>query len=232
MLPAVLDPWAAHALVRGSPPGQTAPGSKGLAGRPRPRQAPAGDDEPWLRRSRSSWWRWTAPAAASRSRRTWPPPSPTRFSHPRPGSGPASSSSGGWDRPRAPREHVAAGRRSAGLLDQFQGVDQLSIDADGAFQILERVEGGKHQISTCVRAARRPGPGPRGVSRTAQQSAGRHAPTCGPSCRLSSGQGREVGAEGVTFSRVALPGNGARRAWQESFSRRARARDRGVDREG
>jgi electron transfer flavoprotein beta subunit len=37
-----------------------------------------------------------------------------------------------------------------GILDQFQGVDELKIDADGSLQILERIESGKHQISRCA----------------------------------------------------------------------------------
>jgi electron transfer flavoprotein beta subunit len=36
-----------------------------------------------------------------------------------------------------------------GITDQFQGVDQLAIQADGSLRILERIEGGKHQISVC-----------------------------------------------------------------------------------
>jgi electron transfer flavoprotein beta subunit len=37
-----------------------------------------------------------------------------------------------------------------GILDQFQGVDQLSVLPDGGLQILERVEGGRHQVSVCA----------------------------------------------------------------------------------
>jgi electron transfer flavoprotein beta subunit len=37
-----------------------------------------------------------------------------------------------------------------GIVDQFQGVDQLTVNADGSLEILERIEGGKHQISKCV----------------------------------------------------------------------------------
>lgn len=37
-----------------------------------------------------------------------------------------------------------------GILDQFQGVDELKISADGSLEILERLEGGKHQISRCA----------------------------------------------------------------------------------
>jgi electron transfer flavoprotein beta subunit len=35
-----------------------------------------------------------------------------------------------------------------GITDQFQGVDQLTVSADGALEILERIEGGRHQVST------------------------------------------------------------------------------------
>jgi electron transfer flavoprotein beta subunit len=35
------------------------------------------------------------------------------------------------------------------IIDQFQGVDQLTIRPDGSLEILERVEGGKHQVSVC-----------------------------------------------------------------------------------
>ncbi len=37
-----------------------------------------------------------------------------------------------------------------GILDQFQGVDELKVGADGALEILERLEGGKHQMSRCA----------------------------------------------------------------------------------
>ena len=37
-----------------------------------------------------------------------------------------------------------------GITDQFQGVDQITLRDDGSFEILERVEGGKHQVSVCA----------------------------------------------------------------------------------
>ena len=37
-----------------------------------------------------------------------------------------------------------------GITDQFQGVDSLTIEPDGSLRILERVEGGKHQVSVCT----------------------------------------------------------------------------------
>jgi electron transfer flavoprotein beta subunit len=36
-----------------------------------------------------------------------------------------------------------------GVTEQFLGVDQLTILADGAMEILERIPGGKHQVSIC-----------------------------------------------------------------------------------
>ena len=36
-----------------------------------------------------------------------------------------------------------------GILDQFQGVDQLTVNTDGSFEILERIEGGRHLVSIC-----------------------------------------------------------------------------------
>lgn len=36
-----------------------------------------------------------------------------------------------------------------GITEQFQGVDELKVNADGSLEILERVDGGKHQLSRC-----------------------------------------------------------------------------------
>ena len=39
-----------------------------------------------------------------------------------------------------------------GITDQFQGVDQIRVQADGSLEILERIEGGRHQVSSCAGA--------------------------------------------------------------------------------
>jgi electron transfer flavoprotein beta subunit len=39
-----------------------------------------------------------------------------------------------------------------GITDQFQGVDEITVRDDGSFEVLERVEGGKHQVSVCAGA--------------------------------------------------------------------------------
>jgi len=36
------------------------------------------------------------------------------------------------------------------ILDQFQGVDKIAVQADGSFEVLERIEGGRHQVSVCL----------------------------------------------------------------------------------
>jgi electron transfer flavoprotein beta subunit len=39
-----------------------------------------------------------------------------------------------------------------GISEQFQGVDQIDLRDDGSFEVRERVEGGKHQVSVCTGA--------------------------------------------------------------------------------
>jgi electron transfer flavoprotein beta subunit len=39
-----------------------------------------------------------------------------------------------------------------GIADQFQGVDRIDLRDDGSFEVLERVEGGRHQVSVCLGA--------------------------------------------------------------------------------
>jgi electron transfer flavoprotein beta subunit len=37
-----------------------------------------------------------------------------------------------------------------GITEQFQGVDQITVREDGSFEVLERIEGGRHQVSVCT----------------------------------------------------------------------------------
>ena len=37
-----------------------------------------------------------------------------------------------------------------GITEQFQGVDQIKVQPDGSFEILERIEGGRHLASDCA----------------------------------------------------------------------------------
>jgi electron transfer flavoprotein beta subunit len=36
-----------------------------------------------------------------------------------------------------------------GITEQFQGVDEIKVQDDGSFEVLERIEGGRHQVSNC-----------------------------------------------------------------------------------
>ncbi len=92
-----------------------------------------------------------------------------------------------------------------GITDQFQGVDQLTVKADGSFEVLERIEGGKHQVSTCNGAPVVLGwatgslPEPRNNPQVGMQNMRAIMPV------LQKARPVKVGAEGLTFHSVALP---------------------------
>ena len=58
---------------------------------------------------------------------------------------------GGWESASrgAGATMQLVGERLA-ILDQFQGVDKLNVQDDGSFEALERIEGGRHQASVCL----------------------------------------------------------------------------------
>ena len=92
-----------------------------------------------------------------------------------------------------------------GITDQFQGVDQLTVKPDGSFEVLERIEGGKHQISKCA--------GPPAVLgwATGNLSEPPNNPQVGmmnmrsimPA--LQKAKAAKIGGDGVTFAGVNLP---------------------------
>ena len=58
---------------------------------------------------------------------------------------------GGWESAsRGASVTMQALGERLGILDQFQGVDELKPNPDGSLEILERLEGGRHQISRCA----------------------------------------------------------------------------------
>lgn len=60
---------------------------------------------------------------------------------------------GGWESAsRSAGVTLAMVGERLGIRDQFQGVDELTIQPDGRLRILERVEGGMHQVSLCAGA--------------------------------------------------------------------------------
>jgi electron transfer flavoprotein beta subunit len=58
---------------------------------------------------------------------------------------------GGWESAsRAAGATMQMVGERLGIGDQFQGVDELKIQPDGSLEILERIEGGKHLVSRCA----------------------------------------------------------------------------------
>ncbi len=92
-----------------------------------------------------------------------------------------------------------------GITDQFQGVDQLTVSADGSFEILERIEGGKHQVSKCASAPAVLGwatgslPEPRNNPQVGMQNMRAIMPA------LQKAKPVKIGAEGLTFHSLTLP---------------------------
>jgi electron transfer flavoprotein beta subunit len=92
-----------------------------------------------------------------------------------------------------------------GITDQFQGVDKLTVAGDGSFEVLERIEGGKHQVSKCAGAPAVLGwatgnlPEPPNNPQVGMANMRTLMPS------LQKAKPAKVGAEGVAFASVALP---------------------------
>jgi electron transfer flavoprotein beta subunit len=92
-----------------------------------------------------------------------------------------------------------------GITEQFQGVDELTITPDAKLRILERIEGGRHQVSTCD------GPpvllgwatGDLGEPRNNPQVGMMNMRTVMPA--LQRAKAAAITSGGVEFVRVALP---------------------------
>ncbi len=92
-----------------------------------------------------------------------------------------------------------------GIADQFQGVDELTVQADGSFQVLERIDGGRHQISVCAGAPAVLGwatgnlPEPKNNPQVGMMNMRAVMPA------LQKAKPSKPGAEGLTFAKVAIP---------------------------
>jgi electron transfer flavoprotein beta subunit len=92
-----------------------------------------------------------------------------------------------------------------GIVDQFQGVDELKINADGSLEILERIEGGRHQISRCAGPPALLGwatgnlPEPKNNPQIGMVNMRNVMPA------LQKAKPVKLAAEGLTFSSVSLP---------------------------
>ncbi len=92
-----------------------------------------------------------------------------------------------------------------GITDQFQGVDEIKAEAGGALRILERVEGGRHQVSVCDAPPALLGwatgnlPEPRNNPQVGMANMRTIMPA------LQKAKPAKVGADGLTFASVAVP---------------------------
>ncbi len=57
---------------------------------------------------------------------------------------------GGWESAsRGAGSTMQAIGERLGITEQFLGVDRIAVREDGSFEVLERIEGGRHQVSVC-----------------------------------------------------------------------------------
>ena len=92
-----------------------------------------------------------------------------------------------------------------GITDQFLAVDEFTVQNDGSFKILERVEAGQYQVSVCSALPIAIGwatgnlPEPPNNPQIGMVNMRTIMPA------LQKAQAAKVGAEGVTFASVKLP---------------------------
>jgi len=151
MLPAVLDPWAGHALYEAANLAKNAPGSKvwlvSLGPKAKLQQvmmtvAQKAPFELVALDGPASGFTEAAEVAAALAGaiQTIPGLDKSRL-----------LVFGGWESASrgAGATMQMVGER-LGIVDQFQGVDELKVNTDGSLEILERIEGGRHQVSKCA----------------------------------------------------------------------------------
>ncbi|HWC00903.1 MAG TPA: hypothetical protein VG672_29555, partial [Bryobacteraceae bacterium] len=206
MLPAVLDPWAAHALYEAAHLAQAHPGSKvwlvSLGPKAKLQQvmmtmAQKAPFELVALDGPASGFTDACEVAAILAQAVESIPGLDRS---------RLLLFGGWE--SASRGAGAtlqmAGER-LGILDQFQGVDEIRVQPDGSFEVLERIEGGRHQVSVCA--------GPPAVLgwATGHLPEPRNNPQVGMANMrtimpaLQRAKAAPVAGGGLTFLQVALP---------------------------
>jgi electron transfer flavoprotein beta subunit len=91
------------------------------------------------------------------------------------------------------------------IIDQFQGVDQITPQPDGSFEVMERVEGGRHQLATCAGAPAVLGwaTGNLAEPRNSPQIGMANMKTVMPA--LQRAKPAPVGLGGIAYQQVAIP---------------------------
>ena len=206
MLPAILDPWAAHALYEAAHLAKAAPGSKvwlvSLGPKAKLQQvmmtvAQKVPFELVALDGVGGGFTESAEVAAALADAVQAIPGLDRS---------RLLVFGGWESAsRGAGSTLQQVGERLGIVDQFQGVDELTVNADGSLRILERVEGGKHQVSTCAGPPALLGwatgnlPEPPNNPQVGMLNMRTVMPA------LQRAKPVKVGAEGVTYVKVALP---------------------------
>jgi len=91
-----------------------------------------------------------------------------------------------------------------GISDSFRASDQITLRDDGSFEVLERVEGGRHQVSVCAGT-----PACWGWA-TGNLAEPRNNPQtgmaiCAALCRVAEGKAVTLAANGLRYVSVNLP---------------------------
>ncbi len=206
MLPAVLDPWAGHALYEAAHLAKSAPGSKvwlvsiGPKAKLQQVMMTVAQKVPFelvaLDGSASGF---TDPAEVAthlaEAIRTLPGLDRSRM-----------LVFGGWESAsRGAGSTMQMVGELLGLVDQFQGVDRLQVNADGSLEVTERIEGGRELISKCAGAPALLGwatghlPEPKNNPQVGMVNMRTVMPA------LQKAKPVKAGADGVTFVSVSLP---------------------------
>jgi len=206
MLPAVLDPWAAHALFEAAHLARNTPGSKvylvSLAPKAKLQQvmmtvAQKAPFELIALDGPSGGFTEAAEVASALAAAIQAIPDLDRS---------RLLLFGGWESAsRGAGATMQIVGELLGIREQFQGVDELTVGVDGSLRILERVEGGKHQVSLCSAAPALLGwatgnlPEPRNNPQVGMLNMRAMMPA------LQKAKPASAGAAGVTFTSVAVP---------------------------
>ncbi len=206
MLPAVLDPWAAHALFEAANLAQKNPGSKvwlvSLAPKAKLQQvmmtvAQKAPFELIALDGPSGGFTEAAEVAAALATAIQAIPGLDRS---------RLLVFGGWESAsRGAGATMQIVGELLGITEQFQGVDELAPMEDGSLRVLERIEGGRHQVSVCAGAPAVFGwatgnlPEPRNNPQVGMANMRTIMPA------LQKAKPAPVGAGGVSFASVTLP---------------------------
>jgi len=206
MLPAVLDPWAGHALYEAANLAKQNPGSKvtlvALGPKAKLQQVmmTVGQKVPFelvaLDGSASGF---TDPAetasALAEAIAALPGLDKSKL-----------LVFGGWESAsRGAGVTMQTVAEKLGVTDVFLGVDELKVQPDGSFEVLERIEGGKHQVSKCAGAPAVLGwatgnlPEPKNNPQVGMLNMRGVMPA------LQKAKPTKVDSEGVAFASVTLP---------------------------